>query len=138
VNVVEKRGKVDCMFSLFEVSSVLIVVISSLLAVSLILTSYCYLNARKKTWYGYLWKGFSLMSIGCMLILLGVTLNIPQPFNVMREVFILPLGIYGFSLIILGERKKMGLQLSKKDELTERIARNLSARPEQEGSRLYS
>ena len=126
------------MYSLFEVSSVLIVVISSLLAVSLILTSYCYLNSRKKIWYGYLWKGFSLMSLGCTLILLGVTLNIPQPFNGMREVFILPLGIYGFSLIILGERKKMGLQLSKKDELTERIARNLSQRPEQAGSRLYS
>ena len=125
------------MFSLFEESSVLIVVVSSLLAISLILTLYCYLNSRKKAWYGYLWKGFSLMSIGCIFILLGVTLSIPQPFNVMREVFILPLGIYGFSLIVLGEKKK-GLQSSKKDELTDRIARGLSQRPEQEGPRLYS
>ena len=126
MNVVEKRGKGDCMFSLFEESSVLIVVVSSLLAISLILTSYCYLNSRKKAWYKYLWKGFSLMSIGCIFILLGVTLSIPQPFNVMREVFILPLGIYGFSLIVLGERKKKGLQTTREDELTERMLSRLS------------
>jgi len=77
------------------------------------------------------------MSIGCILILLGVTLNIPKPFSFMREVVVLPLGIYGFSLIMLGERKKKGLQISSKDELTERIARSLSKRLEQKESNLY-
>lgn len=126
------------MFLLFEGYGILIGVICGLLAVSLISTSYCYLNARKHAWYHYLWKGFSLMSIGCILILLGVTLNIPKPFNIMREVVVLPIGIYGFSLIVLGERKKKGLPPTKKDELTERIARSLLKRPEQEGSQLYS
>ncbi len=77
------------------------------------------------------------MSIGCILILLGVTLNIPKPFSFMREVVVLPLGIFGFSLIMLGERKKKGLQISSKDELTERIARSLSKRLEQKESNLY-
>jgi hypothetical protein len=78
------------------------------------------------------------MSIGCILILLGVTLNIPKTFNVMREVAVLPLGIYGFSLIVLGERKKRSFEIPGKDELTERIARSLLKRPEQEGPQLYS
>ena len=79
------------------------------------------------------------MSLGCMLMLLGLTLNIPKPFNVMREIVVLPLGIYGFSLIMVGERKKKKfLHISREDELTERIARSLSKRPEQEGPRLYS
>ena len=126
------------MFSLFEGYGLLIGVICGLLTVALISTSYCYLNARKQAWYHYLWKGFSLMSIGCILILLGVTLNIPKTFNVMREVAVLPLGIYGFSLIVLGERKKRSFEIPRKDELTERIARNLLKRPEQEGPQLYS
>ena len=126
------------MYSLFEGYGLLIAVICGLLMVSLISTSYCYLNARKHTWYHYLWKGFSLMSIGCILILLGVTLNIPKTFNVMREVVVLPLGIYGFSLIVLGERKKRSFEIPGKDELTERIARSLLKRPEQEGPQLYS
>jgi hypothetical protein len=82
------------------------------------------------------------MSIGCILILLGLTLKIPKPFNVMREIVVLPLGIYGFSLIMLGERKKKVFQTSRKDELTERIARSLSKRleqkVEQKESHLYS
>ena len=130
VNALEAGQKGDHMFPLFEEYGVLIVVISSLLTVSLILTSCCYLNSRKQAWYEYLWKGFSLMSIGGILILLGLTLNIPKPFNVMREIVILPLGIYGFSLIIVGEKKKRGMQTSREDELTERIARRLSKRLE--------
>jgi hypothetical protein len=127
------------MISLDGEYRIVLFVICSLLAVSLILASYCYMHARKKAWYGYLWKGFSFMSIGCMLILLGLTLDIPKPFNVMREIVVLPLGIYGFSLIMVGERKKKKVfQTSSKDELTERIARGLSTRPEQERSRLYS
>lgn len=114
------------MVSLYEEYRILIFVISSLIAVSLILTSYCYLHSRKKEWYEHLWKGFFVMSIGCILILLGLTLNIPKPFNVMRQVVVLPLGVYGFSLIMVGERKKMGKQRSSKDELTERIMKNLS------------
>jgi hypothetical protein len=117
---------------------IVLFVICSLLAVSLILTSYCYMHSRKKAWYGYLWKGFSLMSIGCMLILFGLTLNIPKPLNVMRQIVVLPVGIYGFSLIIVGEKKKKGIQTNSKDELTERIARSLSKRPEQKRSHLYS
>jgi hypothetical protein len=69
------------------------------------------------------------MSMGCILILLGLTLDIPKIFNVMRAVVVLPLGIYGFSLIMLGERKKRGVQPSRKDELTERILRRLSKEP---------
>jgi len=65
------------------------------------------------------------MSIGCILILLGLTLNIPKPLSLMRQVVVLPLGIYGFSLIMVGETKKKGGQTSRKDELTERIARSL-------------
>jgi hypothetical protein len=126
------------MISLDGEYRIVLFVISSLLAVSLILASYCYMHSRKKAWYGYLWKGFSLMSLGCMLILLGLTLNIPKPFNVMREIVVLPLGVYGFSLIMVGERKKKVFQTSRKDELTERIAMSLSKRPEQEGPRLYS
>lgn len=116
---------------------IVLFVICSLLAVSLILASYCYMHSRKKAWYGYLWKGFSLMSLGCMLILLGLTLNIPKPFNVMRQIVVLPVCIYGFSLIMVGEKKKKGLQPTTKDELTERIARSLLKRSEEE-SRLYS
>ena len=130
VNAIEEGQKGDHMLSVFEESWILILVISSFIAVSLILTSYCYLNSRKQAWYEYLWKGFSLMSIGGILILLGLTLNIPKPFNVMREIVILPLGIYGFSLIIVGEKKKRGMQTSREDELTERIARRLSKRLE--------
>jgi hypothetical protein len=115
---------------------IVLFVISSLLAVSLILTAYCYLNAQKQAWYQYLWKGFSLMSIGCILIFLGLTMEIPKPLSVIRQVVILPLGIYGFSLIIVGEKKKKGIQTNSKDELTERIARSLPKRPEEE-SRLY-
>jgi hypothetical protein len=130
------------MISWYGEFRILIFVISSLIAVSLILTSYCYKNSRKQAWYEYLWKGFSLMSIGCILILLGLTLKIPKPFNVMREIVVLPLGIYGFSLIMLGERKKKVFQTSRKDELTERIARSLSKRleqkVEQKESHLYS
>ena len=114
------------MISLYEEYRILVFIICSLIAVSLILTSYCYLNSRKQEWYEYLWKGFFVMSLGCILILLGLTLNIPKTFNVMREVVVLPLGVYGFSLIMLGERKKKGIQTSRKDELTERIARRLS------------
>jgi hypothetical protein len=66
------------------------------------------------------------MSIGCILILLGLTLNIPKTFNVMRVAVVLPLGIYGFSLIMVGERRKKGVQPSRKDELTERILGCLS------------
>jgi hypothetical protein len=126
------------MYSLFEEYGLLIGVICGLLAVSLISTSYCYLNARKQAWYHYLWKGFFLMSIGCILILLGVTLNIPKTFNVMREVVVLPLGIYGFSLIVLGERKKRSFELPSKDELTERMARSLSKAMDPKESQLYS
>ena len=126
------------MISLDGEYRIVLFVICSLLAVSLILTSYCYMHSRKKAWYGYLWKGFSLMSIGCLLIFLGLTLNIPKTLNVMREIVVLPLGIYGFSLIILGERKKKGIHTIRKDELTERIARNLRKRPEEEESHLYS
>ena len=82
------------------------------------------------------------MAIGCILILLGLTFNIPKPFNVMREIAVLPLGLYGFSLIVLGERKKKGLQTTREDELTERIATNLSKsleqKVEQEESHIYS
>jgi hypothetical protein len=105
---------------------ILILVICSLIAVSAILTSYCYLNSRKQAWYEYLWKGFFVMSIGCILILLGLTLNIPKPLGAIRQVVVLPVGIYGFSLIILGERKKKDMQTSSKDTLTERIMRRLS------------
>jgi hypothetical protein len=77
------------------------------------------------------------MSIGCILIFLGLTMEIPKPLSVIRQVVILPLGIYGFSLIIVGEKKKKGIQTNSKDELTERIARSLPKRPEEE-SRLYS
>ena len=126
------------MISLDGEYRIVLFVICSLLAVSLILTSYCYMHSRKKAWYGYLWKGFSLMSIGCLLIFLGLALNIPKTLNVMREIVVLPLGIFGFSLIILGERKKKGLQTIREDELTERIARNLQKRPEEEESRIYS
>jgi hypothetical protein len=66
------------------------------------------------------------MSLGCILILLGFTLNIPKPLGVIRQVFVLPVGIYGFSLIMLGERKKKDIQTSSKDALTERIMRRLS------------
>jgi hypothetical protein len=66
------------------------------------------------------------MSIGCILILLGLTLNIPKPLGAIRQVVVLPVGIYGFSLIILGERKKKDMQTSSKDTLTERIMRRLS------------
>jgi hypothetical protein len=125
VHAGEARQKGNSMISLSGEYRILIVVICSLIAVSLILTSCCYKNSRKKAWYEYLWKGFFLMSIGCILILLGLTLNIPQPFNVIRQVVILPLGIYGFSLVMVGERKKKGLQTSSKDELTARIARFL-------------
>ena len=126
------------MISLDGEYRILLFIICSLLAVSLILTSYCYMHSRKKAWYQYLWKGFSLMSLGCIFILLGLTLNIPKPFNVMRQIVVLPVGIYGFSLIMVGERKKKVFQTSSKDALTERIARNLSKQTEQEGPRLYS
>jgi hypothetical protein len=126
------------MTSLYWEFGILLFVISSLIAVSLILTSYCYMNSRKQAWYQYLWKGFFLMSIGCILIFLGLTMEIPKPLSVVRQVVVLPLGIYGFSLIILGERKKKFFQTSRKDELTERMARSLSKRPEEEGPRLYS
>jgi hypothetical protein len=66
------------------------------------------------------------MSIGCILIFLGLTFEIPKTFNVMRQVVVLPLGIYGFSLIMVGERKKKGVQPSRKDKLTERMLRRLS------------
>jgi len=96
------------------------------------------MHSRKQAWYGYLWKGFSLMSIGCILIFLGLTMEIPKPLSVIREVLILPLGIYGFSLIMVGEKKKKGVQIIKKDALTERIERNLPKRPEEKASHLYS
>lgn len=126
------------MISLDGEYRIVLFIICSLLAVSLILASYCYMHSRKKAWYRYLWKGFSLMSIGCILILLGITLNIPKPLNVMREVVVLPLGIYGFSLIVLGERKKRSFETPREDELTERIARSLPKRAAQEGPRFYS
>ena len=113
-------------------------VICSLLAVSLFLASYCYMHSRKKVWYGYLWKGFVLMSIGCILIFLGLTLNIPKPFNIVRQIVVLPVGIYGFSLIMVGEKKKKDMHTIKQDALTERIAKNLSHRHEEERPRLYS
>jgi hypothetical protein len=138
VNAVEAREKGNTMLSLFGEYRIVIFVICSLIAVSLILTLLCYKNSRKQAWYGYLWKGFSLMSMGCILILLGLTLNIPKPLSFMREVVVLPIGIYGFSLIMVGERRKKGIQQSSKDELTERIATSLSERPEQKGSHLYS
>lgn len=116
---------------------IVLFVICSLLVVSLILTAYCYLNARKQAWYQYLWKGFFSMSIGCILIFLGLTMEIPKPLSVIRQVVILPLGIYGFSLIMVGEKKKKGIQTIRKDALTERIERNLSHRPEEE-PHLYS
>jgi hypothetical protein len=125
------------MISLDGEYRIVLFVICSLLAVSLILASYCYMHSRKKAWHGYLWKGFSLMSLGCMLILLGLTLNIPKPFNVLRQIVILPVGIYGFSLIMVGEKKRDILTI-RKDALTEKIARKLSHRPEEERSRLYS
>jgi hypothetical protein len=78
------------------------------------------------------------MSIGCVLIFLGLTMEIPKPLSVIRQVVILPLGIYGFSLIMMGEKKKKGIHTSNKDALTERIARGLSRRSEEEGPRLYS
>jgi hypothetical protein len=137
-NSSERRRKGKTMISVYGEYGIVIFVICSLIAVSLILTSLCYKNSRKQAWYGYLWKGFFLMSIGCILILLGLTLHIPKAFNVMREVAILPIGIYGFSLIMWGERRKKGIQPSRKDELTERIATSLSERPEQKGSHLYS
>jgi hypothetical protein len=114
------------MLSLNGEYRIIIFVICGLIAVSLILTLSCYLNSRKQEWYHYLWKGFFLMSIGCILILLGLTLNIPKPLSLLRQVVVLPLGVYGFSLIMLGERKKKGIQTSRKDELTERILRRLS------------
>jgi len=126
------------MISLYWQFGILLFVISSLIAVSLILTSYCYRHSRKQAWYQYLWKGFFLMSIGCILIFLGLTMEIPKTLNLMREVVVLPIGIYGFSLIIVGEKKKRGMQTIRKDELTERIARSLSKRPDEEESRLYS
>jgi surface polysaccharide O-acyltransferase-like enzyme len=138
VNAVEERQKGKNMISLYWQFGILLFVISSLIAVSFILTSYCYRHSRKQAWYQYLWKGFFLMSIGCILIFLGLTMEIPKTLNLMREVVVLPLGIYGFSLIILGEKKKRGMQTIRKDELTERIARSLSKRPDEEESRLYS
>lgn len=126
------------MVSLYGEYRILVFVICSLIAVSLVLTSYCYMNSRKQAWYQYLWKGFFLMSVGCILIFLGLTMEIPKPLSVVRQIVILPLGIYGFSLIMIGERKKKGFQPSKEDELTERIARGLSKRSEQPRPRLYS
>ena len=66
------------------------------------------------------------MSIGCILILLGLTLNIPKSLSMFMQVVVLPLGLYGFLLIVLGEKKKKGIQTSRKDELTERILSRLS------------
>ena len=126
MNAVEKGQKGDHMPSLYGEYRLLIFIICSLLAVSLILASYCYMHSRKQEWYEYLWKGFSLMSIGCILILLGFSLDIPKPLSLLRQFVVLPLGIYGFSLIMLGEKKKKDLQPGKKDELTERILRRLS------------
>ena len=84
------------------------------------------MNSRKQEWYEYFWKGFFLMSIGCILILLGLTLNIPKSLSMFMQVVVLPLGLYGFLLIVLGEKKKKGIQTSRKDELTERILSRLS------------
>jgi len=125
VHAVEARWKGNSMISLDGEYRILIFVICSLIAVSIILSSSCYMHSRKRKWYEYHWKGFFLMSIGCILILLGLTLNIPKPLSLMRQVVVLPLGIYGFSLIMVGETKKKGGQTSRKDELTERIARSL-------------
>jgi len=136
LNAVEAREKGTSMISLSGEYRILIFVIYSLITVSFVLTSYCYLNSRKQVWYEYLWRGFSLMTLGCVLILLGLTLNIPKPLSLLRQVVVLPLGIYGFSLIMLGEKKK-GIRTSRKDELTERIRRRLSKRLEQKDSNLY-
>ena len=126
VNAVETRQKGKNMISLFGGYKILIFVICSFIAFSLMLTSYCYMNSRKQEWYEYFWKGFFLMSIGCILILLGLTLNIPKSLSMFMQVVVLPLGLYGFLLIVLGEKKKKGIQTSRKDELTERILSRLS------------
>jgi hypothetical protein len=77
------------------------------------------------------------MSLGCLLIFLGLIVDIPKPLNVMRQIVVLPLGIYGFSFIMVGEKKKKGIHTNSTDELTERIVKNLRKRPE-EKTRLYS
>ncbi len=69
------------------------------------LTLFCYMKSGRKEWYKYHWKGFFLISIACILIVLDLTLQFPTPFAVIRKIISLSLGISGFWLVMVGGEK---------------------------------
>ena len=81
---------------------------------------YFYFNSNKKQWFKYHWKGFLLISIGFILILLKLMVQIPKPFEFIRKVFALLTSFYGLYLIILGERKKRTFQ-EQADRVTHQL-----------------
>lgn len=78
--------------------------VSTLITISLFL--YCYMNSVKKPRYKYYWKGFLLLSVSCILVLINLIVFIPEPLGLIRKIFTLLLALYGFWFIIFGGKKK--------------------------------
>jgi len=99
------------MNTLFHDYRFLSVVICCLITLSLF--SYFFVNSNKNIWFKYYWKGFLLISIGCVLFIVNLLLPLPKPFELIRKVITLLLALFGFFLILLGGKKKSSVQKEK-------------------------
>lgn len=92
------------MLTFYEKYRIVIFLVLNLISISIFL--YFFINSRKKQWYKYYWKGFLLIFLGGTLITLNQIVSIPIPFKLLRKIITLTLALYGFYLIILGEKLK--------------------------------
>ena len=66
-----------------------------------------YFVKRGKPYSGYYWKGFLLISIGFLVLLIGLYLKFPlKELNILRRMAGIVIALIGAVLILIGGKKK--------------------------------
>jgi hypothetical protein len=99
-------GKEIIMMNIIESYGSLRPVIFLLICVISFICFLFYFAKRKKPYYGYYWKGFLLISIGYLVLLIGFYLKFPlKELNILRRMSGMIIALIGAVLILVGRRK---------------------------------
>ncbi len=90
-----------------------VIIFSVLCLVTLSLSIYFYINRNRRPWFSYYWKGFLLMFISVLSVLLKLMIVFPTTFNVIRKLISTVIALCGFYLILRGAKIE---KISKRDK----------------------
>jgi len=77
-------------------------IISALNIAALFLSIYFFINSKEKIWFKYYSKGFFLIFLGGILLLINLFMSLPRFIVFARKFITISLSCYGFYIVIRG------------------------------------